>query len=82
MAKCERLFIGNLPENIVEQELKNEFGAYGSVQSVELKTKKDADDPTKVINTFAFLTLNIEPGTLKQCKLNPSSFRSAVKTTQ
>lgn len=68
MAKSERLFVGNLPENIVDQELKNEFGAYGSVQSVELKTKKDVDDPSKVINTFAFITLNIDPGALRRCK--------------
>lgn len=67
MEKLERLFVGNLPDNIVEQEIKNEFSAYGTVQSVELKRKHDVDDPNKILNTFAFITIKINTKTLNQC---------------
>lgn len=67
MSKTERLFIGNLPDNIVDQELKNEFASYGSVKNVEVKVKRNPDTGA-VVNTFAFITIDIDGHSLRQCK--------------
>lgn len=65
MSKTHRLFVGNLPVNIVDQELKNEFGTYGTVKSVEVKHKKNQDD--EIANTFAFIMIDTDGFSLKQC---------------
>lgn len=65
MSKTHRLFVGNLPPNIVDQELKNEFGSYGSVKEVEVKHKLNPDN--EIINTFAFLYIDIDGNSLRQC---------------
>lgn len=67
MSKSHRLFVGNLPPNIIDQELKNEFASYGSVKTVEVKHKRNAED--EITNTFAFIQIDIDGQSLKQCKL-------------
>lgn len=66
MNKTHRLFVGNLPFNIVDQELKNEFGSYGSVKSVEVKHKRNQEN--EIDNTFAFIMIDIDGHALQQCK--------------
>lgn len=70
MSKTHRLFVGNLPENIIDQELKNEFATYGRVKDVELKHKRNADE--EIINTFAFIQIDIDGQSLRQCAFNCS----------
>jgi RNA recognition motif-containing protein len=56
-----RLFIGNIPPNITEEELQSEFGFYGKVNSVELKKKSDD-------NIYGFVNIEIEEKLLAKCK--------------
>lgn len=65
MSKTHRLFVGNLPPNIVDQELKNEFASYGSIKSVEVKHKRNPEN--EITNTFAFISIDIDGHSLKQC---------------
>jgi RNA recognition motif-containing protein len=62
MEEC-RLFIGNLPSNTTEEELKSEFGYYGAVKSVELKKKNDE-------NVYGFVNVELEEKMLTKCKLS------------
>lgn len=84
----QRLFVGNLPQNIESQELEELFSTYGksncssmfinsfhvngvyllgTVAKVEVKQKKRPDDD-EVVNTFAFITIDIDEWSLKRCK--------------
>lgn len=56
-----RLFVGNIPANTSEQELQSEFGYYGVVNRVELKTKNENEN-------FAFVNLQIEERLVEKCK--------------
>lgn len=56
-----RLFVGNIPSQATEQDLKNEFGYYGVVKSVELKKKSDE-------NCYGFVNLEIEGKLIQKCK--------------
>lgn len=69
MSKVHRLFVGNLPENIIDQELKNEFASYGRIKDVEVKHKRNADD--EITNTFAFIQIDIDGQSLRQCEYQP-----------
>lgn len=56
-----RLFVGNVPANASEQDLQSEFGYYGVVNSVEIKTKNEDEK-------FAFVNLQIEDRLVDKCE--------------
>lgn len=56
-----RLFVGNVPSGATEDELANEFGFYGTVKSVELKTKNDTE-------VFAFVNIEIDGKLVDKCE--------------
>lgn len=55
-----RLFVGNIPLNTSEGELQSEFGAYGNVHNIEIKSKGDD-------NVFAFINLETDEHMVNQC---------------
>ncbi|KAJ6634220.1 putative RNA-binding protein [Pseudolycoriella hygida] len=61
-----RIFVGNLPTDIVEKDLENEFAAYGIVNKVEVKHKRDPLT-MEIMSTFAFVTIGITDSLLDQC---------------
>ncbi|XP_052894993.1 probable RNA-binding protein CG14230 [Anopheles moucheti] len=63
--KSYRLFVGNIPAETTEQELRKEFGAYGSVESLEIKTKTNSLNDS--VDTFCFVTLQTEDRIVPQC---------------
>ncbi|XP_050100595.1 probable RNA-binding protein CG14230 [Anopheles aquasalis] len=65
MAKSFRLFVGNIPQGTSEEELRTEFGAYGVVESVEVKTKPNA--LSGAADTFGFVSLKTEDRIVSQC---------------
>uniref|UniRef100_A0A182JS05 RRM domain-containing protein n=1 Tax=Anopheles christyi TaxID=43041 RepID=A0A182JS05_9DIPT len=56
--KSQRLFIGNIPAGTSEPELSKEFGAYGNVESIEIKTKTNPLNDS--VDTFGFVTIQTE----------------------
>lgn len=62
-----RIFVGNLPTDISEKDVENEFGAYGTVNKVEVKHKRDPLT-NNIMSTFAFVTITITDSLLNQCK--------------
>uniref|UniRef100_A0A182PZQ5 RRM domain-containing protein n=1 Tax=Anopheles farauti TaxID=69004 RepID=A0A182PZQ5_9DIPT len=63
--KSHRLFVGNIPTGTSESELRAEFRAYGTVESIELKTK--TNPLNDAVETFAFVTLHTEDYVVPQC---------------
>lgn len=61
-----RIFVGNLPTDIVEKDVENEFASYGTVNKVEVKHKRDPLT-TDIMSTFAFITISITDSLLNQC---------------
>lgn len=55
-----RLFVGNVPPNVSEEELQAEFGYYGVVNRIELKNKED--------KVFAFVNLETSEKLVDQCE--------------
>lgn len=66
-----RFFVGNIPAGTTEAGLSAEFGYYGVVQKVELKTKNESE-------LFAFVNIKIEDKLVDKCKLNINSLDSIV----
>ena len=64
--KSHRLFIGNIPAGTSEQELRQEFSAYGNVEAIEIKTKTNPLNDS--VDTFGFVTLQTEDHIVPQCK--------------
>jgi len=65
MEETKRLFVGNLPHGIADSEVRSQFGNYGKISSLEIKSKKGADG--NVIATFAFIDLTVSGSRLSQC---------------
>ena len=65
MSESKRLFVGNLPDDISDAEVRSQFKNYGQITSLEIKSKKAADG--SVISTFAFVDLVVSPSQLSQC---------------
>ncbi len=61
-----RIFVGNLPTDIIEKDVENEFAAYGAVNKVEVKHKRDPQS-NDIMSTFAFVTITITDSLLNQC---------------
>nr|XP_019547939.2 probable RNA-binding protein CG14230 [Aedes albopictus] len=60
-----RLFVGNIPAGTGEDELKQEFSAYGPVMAIDLKTKPNPLNNS--VDTFAFVNVELDERTLWQC---------------
>ncbi|KFB43752.1 AGAP001261-PA-like protein [Anopheles sinensis] len=65
MLKSHRLFIGNIPKGTTEDELKEEFCAYGVVESIEIKQK--SNPVSDVVDIFGFVTLQADDYTVGCC---------------
>ncbi|XP_053668880.1 probable RNA-binding protein CG14230 [Anopheles marshallii] len=63
--KSYRLFIGNIPAETTEQELRKEFSSYGNIESLEIKTKTNQLNDS--VDTFGFVTLQTEDRIVPQC---------------
>ncbi|XP_058453058.1 probable RNA-binding protein CG14230 [Malaya genurostris] len=61
----QRLFVGNIPADTNEQELKQEFSAYGTVKAIDLKCKPNA--LSNSVDTFAFVNIELDDRTLWRC---------------
>lgn len=55
-----RLFVSNIPPNTTELELQNEFGFYGVVKKIDLKSKND--------QSFGFVNIEIDEKLVDKCK--------------
>lgn len=64
----KRIFVGNLPPHIQENEVKEQFSQYGNVVSVEIKHRKENVNEN-VSPVFAFVSIETDDKTLHQCKL-------------
>ncbi len=53
----QNIFIGNLAANTSEQKLREVFGAFGEVSSVNVVTNRDTGEP----RGFAFVEMRNEP---------------------
>ncbi|XP_034236799.1 probable RNA-binding protein CG14230 [Thrips palmi] len=67
-AQSHRIFVGNLPHAATEEEIRSKFIKYGTVESVEIRTKKDActGDP---LATFSFVNIKADRESLSQSAL-------------
>lgn len=66
MRESKRLFVGNLPPNVTDDDLVNEFSAYGKVLSVDIKTKEGNTNSDKS-NKFGFVNIEIDDYMSRQC---------------
>lgn len=64
MKENKRLFVGNLPPNVTEDDLFNEFSAYGKVVAADVKTKEGNSDKS---NKFGFVNIEIDDYMTRQC---------------
>ena len=62
----KRLFLGNLPDGVGENDIRKRFDRFGQVSSVEIKVKKINDG--KESSTFAFVELATSALQLDQCR--------------
>ncbi|XP_055546817.1 probable RNA-binding protein CG14230 [Wyeomyia smithii] len=61
----QRLFVGNIPQGTSEQELKQEFSAYGPVTAIDLKCKPNP--LTNSVDTFAFVNIELDERAVRTC---------------
>ena len=61
MQGTKRLFLGNLPPDVTEKDVRHKFSSFGSISSVEIKSKKLLADASNnnghESSTFAFVEL-------------------------
>lgn len=60
-----RLFVGNLPENTSETELRSAFSEYGEITTLDLKKKAADDNESK---KFAFVSISGSNYNIESCK--------------
>lgn len=65
MSLHTRLFVGNVPENISQDELQKAFSSYGQIVNVDLKNKSNAESDQK---KFAFITLSASNYEVESCE--------------
>ncbi|XP_038211039.1 probable RNA-binding protein CG14230 [Zerene cesonia] len=63
MVLTTRLFVGNLPENANENDLRSAFSSYGDITTVDIKCKADEENKKK----FAFITLSASENYIESC---------------
>ncbi|XP_053695071.1 probable RNA-binding protein CG14230 [Sabethes cyaneus] len=61
----QRLFVGNIPSGTSEQELEQEFSAYGAVSAIDLKSKPNP--LTGSVDTFAFVNIELDEQSVRRC---------------
>lgn len=61
-----RMYLGNLPPDINEKNIRERLKSYGRAADVDIKHRKDHEG--RVTATFAHFTLAIEKGNIEQCK--------------
>lgn len=66
MRENKRLFVGNLPPNATDSDLRSEFSAYGKVISVDVKTKEGNTNSDKS-NKFGFVNIELDDYMTRQC---------------
>ncbi|KAJ8400889.1 hypothetical protein AAFF_G00392430 [Aldrovandia affinis] len=74
----KRLYIGGLAHTISQKDLKDRFGKFGEVSSVEIITRKDGTGiPVK---TFGYININISDEALRKCitVLNKSKWKGGT----
>ncbi|XP_068620082.1 probable RNA-binding protein CG14230 isoform X2 [Battus philenor] len=59
-----RLFVGNIPEHLNDNDLREEFSSYGEITNLELKSKADVENDRKY---FAFITLSASNHAVESC---------------
>ncbi|KAG6456786.1 hypothetical protein O3G_MSEX009939 [Manduca sexta] len=64
MSSGTRLFVGNLPENTNENELRSAFSSYGEITGVDLKSKSGSTEEQK---KFAFVTISSSNLNIESC---------------
>ena len=79
-----RFYVGNLSQEVKENDVDKLFQRFGAVEKVELKNKTDIDG--KILTTFAFVSLqNLSEDDVVNCiqKLNNSKWKkSTIKVQQ
>ncbi|XP_033645325.1 nucleolar protein 8-like [Asterias rubens] len=60
-----RLFVGGLHEDVTTPDLRQRFGKFGSVSSVDISLKRDAQGT--VANVFAHMDIDITQANFKKC---------------
>ncbi|KAL4701996.1 hypothetical protein ACJJTC_010924 [Scirpophaga incertulas] len=58
-----RLFVGNIPNNLSENDLRDAFSQYGQVVNIDLKSKPGAENDSK----FAFVSLSAGNYEVESC---------------
>jgi RNA recognition motif-containing protein len=66
MEVTKRLFVGNLPDGVTENEIRPLFNKFGRIDTLEIKTKKGVDGD--VVSTFAFVDFSTSDAKLSKCK--------------
>lgn len=64
MAFATRLFVGNLPENLDENALREAFSSYGNITNFDLKSKPGIENDKK---KFAFITISASNFNIESC---------------
>ncbi|GJQ76196.1 hypothetical protein Trydic_g1939 [Trypoxylus dichotomus] len=62
----KRIFISDLPPNLTEDDLKEKFSKFGSIDSLEVRHRKQISARNKY-PTYAYVTLNTDHYNLQQC---------------
>lgn len=57
----KKLYVGNLPYEVTEEELKSHFGEFGAVESVKIITDRE----TQRSKGFGFIEMDSEDGAQK-----------------
>lgn len=65
MAVPTRLFVGNLPDITVEDDLKTAFGSFGEITNIDLKSKPGDQNKS---NKFAFISICASNANIESCK--------------
>jgi RNA recognition motif-containing protein len=72
-ASSVRMYLGNLPPDISEKNIRERLKAFGRAADVDIKHRKDHEG--RVTATFAHFSLAlVNQGDIEKCKLNFINF--------